>query len=478
MSEHLPAPPPGGLEPPGPPGPPGPSGPPVAKQTERPHPLTPLIRGWVLLVAIAIGFGREFLPNRQSRGSLPAWVIVAGIIAIAVLAALASLVTWWTTRFVIDDDELRIETGLLNRSSKRIGFRRVQSIDVIQPLAARIFGLCELRIEAGAGESGLTLRYLSRAKAYAIRDYLLQRAHGVAITRAESEAGPQASAYDDLAAHDEILVRLTPQQLILGLLTSSEFLWSAGFLAAALTASIWWDQVLVAAGGLIPLVIGVVTLVSRRVIAQYNYTLARTGRGLRITRGLTNLTSQSIPVDRVQGVRIHQSWLWRALGFHRVDIDVLGYQGNDDTDNSSAASSMLFPVASADQVRIALAQLLPGVDTEAIFLLQAPGRARWVAPIGWSALRHGFDDRVLIADSGRLGHQRLIVPHAKTQSVRLVQGPIQRRLRLADVYVDTTNGPVRLLAEHLDAGVARALMDGQLPRAAYARRLEGDILPQ
>lgn len=442
----------------------------VAKQTERPHPLTPLIRGWLLLVAGVVAFGRDLLPGGRSNRDAPWWVLPAGVVVVAAVAALASVVTWRTTRFVIDDEEIRIETGLLTRSSKRVGFRRVQSVDVIQPLAARIFGLCELRIEAGGGESGLVLRYLSRDKAYAVRDFLLARAAGGSTTRAEAESGPRASALEDLAAHDRILVRLTPIQLVLGLVTSSEFLVSAGLLVAAVVASVWLGQLVVAAGGLMPLAISTVTLVGRRVVAQYNYTLAATGRGLRITRGLTNLTSQSIPVDRVQGVRIQQPWLWRLLGQHRVDIDVLGYgAGGDDQDS---ASSLLFPVATADQVRIALAHLLPGVDTEAIFLLQAPRRARWLAPIGQPALRHGFDDRLLIADSGRFAHQRLIVPHAKTQSVRLVQGPLQRRLALADVAVDTTNGPVRLVARHLDAGTARSLVDGELARAAYAREVE------
>lgn len=444
---------------------------PLAKTVERPHPLTPVIRGWVLLVAAVVGFGRELLPGRGDERA-PWWLLAAMVAAAAVFTGLVSVVTWWNTRFVIDDDELRIETGLLNRSSKRVAFRRVQSVDVIQPLAARIFGLCELRIEAGGGDSGLTLRYLARTRAYGLRDFLLARAHGATATRTEVEARPQARAFDDLAEHHRILVRLNPGMLVLGLVTSTEFLASAGLLLAAVVASIWFDQLLVALGGLMPLAAGTATLVSRRVIAQFNYTLADTGTGLRITRGLTKLTSQTVPLDRVQGVRIHQSWPWRALKLYRVDIDVLGYGRNDDSENKGSASSMLLPVATPDQVRTALAYLLPGIDTEAVYLLQAPRRARWVAPLGQPALRHGFDDRILIADSGRLGHQRLIVPHAKTQSVRLHQGPLQQRLRLADVHVDTTDGPVRLLAEHLDADLARQLVDGQLARAAYARELE------
>jgi putative membrane protein len=77
------------------------------------------------------------------------------------------------------------------------------------------------------------------------------------------------------------------------------------------------------------------------------------------------------------------------------------------------------------------------------------------------------------------------VPHAKTQSVRIEQGPLQRRLRLADVHVDTPRGPVHAVARQLDPAVARELALGQLDRARAAREaaeLEllhpGDLRPE
>ena len=66
-----------------------------------------------------------------------------------VIAGVAGFFTWYFTRFVIDDDELRIETGWVFKKSKKIPFERLQSVDIIQPLAARLFGLAELRLEAG-----------------------------------------------------------------------------------------------------------------------------------------------------------------------------------------------------------------------------------------------------------------------------------------------------------------------------------------
>ncbi|HLL62492.1 MAG TPA: PH domain-containing protein, partial [Propionibacteriaceae bacterium] len=168
-----------------------PGAPPV-KKTERPHPLTPLIRGWLVFLAFVVYFLRDLVPD-GSNDDLDVrdlgWILpIVG--AVVVIAAVAGFFTWYFTRFVIDDEELRIETGWVFKTSKKIPFERLQSVDIIQPLAARIFGLAELRLEAGAGDSTTKLRYLTRRQSSRLRDYLLARAHGeqARISDLESQA--------------------------------------------------------------------------------------------------------------------------------------------------------------------------------------------------------------------------------------------------------------------------------------------------
>ena len=76
-------------------------------------------------------------------------------------------------------------------------------------------------------------------------------------------------------------------------------------MVATLVVTAQFGVVKFALGVLIPLAIGAVTMISRRVIAMFNFTLAESPRGLRITRGLTNLTSQSVPINRIQGREDH-----------------------------------------------------------------------------------------------------------------------------------------------------------------------------
>lgn len=447
-------------------------GAPVVKQTERPHPLTPFIRGWLVFVAVLLGLGKQFIPDGQNQDGLQTadlrWILpVVG--AMIVFAALAGLVSWYFTRFVIDDEELRVEAGALVKTSRKVPFERVQSVDLIQPLAARLFGLVEMRIEAGAGDSAIRLRYLSRPKASQLRDYVLTRAHGQRSSLTDAAATPSASALTDLGVHDRPVVTVSPQRLVASFLLSGEFLTTFGIGVVVLAITTALHVTAYALPGLLPLLINAVSLVSRRVITMFHFTLAESPRGLRISRGLTNLTSQSVPVDRIQGVRLCQALLWRPFGWYRIDVDVLGYGSGDSENNRSGATSVLLPVADRAETALALSRVLPGLDLTGVELHRCPSRARWLRWFDFWTLRYGYDDRVLVTQHGWWVTERDLVPHAKTQSVRITQGPLQRRLRLADVHIDTPKGPVNAVAHQLDAAAARALALSQLDRARAAR---------
>ena len=95
-------------------------------------------------------------------------------------AGLSGVLTWRTTTFVADDDEFRIERRLVSQTSTRIDYTKVQSVDLTQPLAARILGAGE-GPEAARIRDALTtfrgaLRDEAHAKGAALRE---RRADGI-----------------------------------------------------------------------------------------------------------------------------------------------------------------------------------------------------------------------------------------------------------------------------------------------------------
>ncbi len=74
-----------------------------------------------------------------------------------------------------------------------------------------------------------------------------------------------------------------------------------------------------------------------------------------------------------------------------------------------------------------------------------------------------------MASEGWIQRTTSIVPHHKTQSVELSQGPLQRWRGLATVEVHSPKGPVDADGRNLPADAARATMLAQLDRARAAR---------
>lgn len=402
-----------------------------------------------MLLALVIGVGREYLPTGGEPRPLPPleWILIA-FGATAAVSGAAGFISWRFTRFVVDADVLRVDMGAIFRRSTRIAFDKVQSIDVVQPFAARMFGLAELQIDIGSSDP-IKLRYLQLSRAYALRDYLLARARGH-----QAELAPHAradSVLADLNSQDEVLIRVAPATLLLAAVTSHEFAWIIVGGLAAVAALVVWEQPWLALGLAVSMGSSLVGFVTRRVTGQFNYTLSRRPHGLRISRGLTSLTSQSLPPRRIQAVQLSQSPVWRRLGLYRVDIEVIGWGGITDDENTSGISTILLPAGTLDQVRVALAAIWPKADFEAVALHRTPPRARWLHPFAQPFLRFGYDDRLVVSRHGWLVRRWQLVPHARTQSLQVSQGVLSRRLGLANLAFHTAGMRIAAGAVGLDA---------------------------
>src|SRR5215813_14885688 len=102
-------------------------------------------------------------------------------------------------------------------------------------------------------------------------------------------------------------------------------------------------------------------------------------------------------------------------------------------------------------------------------LTRPPGRARWKAPLSYHFLAAGHDDRLAVSVVGRIRKVTTVVPLEKAQSVRFVQGPLQRRLGLATVHVDAA-GHVRAEFRERPQAQARLLVDELAALSREARR--------
>ena len=399
--------------------------PPIADERfHRLHPLSPLLRSGLFLVAWAgwvINSSRDGIHRRE--------VALSGLIALGAGLVLGAG-SWWFTRYRVSAEEIRVETGFLFRQSRRIRIERLQAVEVQQPLLARIFGMAELSLEVAGGDAGAKLAFLPLPRAVELRRQLLDRTPG----------GPA-----DVAVDEPALYRVDPGRLL-----ASQFL-RTGFVSALVGALAGLAANAAGRGAGVVLVAGaglaVLTFVAKQFATLYGFTLRESPQGLRIVSGLLGVRSQTVPFGRVQGLVMVEPLLWRTLGWVRVDVTVAGVaQGGSDNDQ---LASTLLPVATRAEAE-ALAQRVLDADHTAVRLQEAPTRASWLAPLTRRRLRVGWDATLVVTTRGLLTTRTDVVPRAKIQSVHLVQGLLQRLLGLATVRLDIPSGPVAALAAHRD----------------------------
>jgi putative membrane protein len=414
-------------------------------ELRRLHPLTPVLRGWkVFAAAVAIA-------TQQLYGDLQLGWLLIGIAASIPLGAAYGFISWRATRFRIDSEDLRLETGVLFRRSRRVRLDRLQAVDVVRPLVARALGLAELRLEvAGGSSSEAPLAYLSEPAAQQLRAELLARAAGL--------------HHDTPEAPESVLVKVPLTRLVEGQLRSVGLILTVTAAVLLVTAAVVTGEWAILTFA-IPAAVGIVPAIARSVIVHFDFTVAESPDGLRLRHGLLETRAQTVPPGRVQAVRIIEPLLWRSKGWCRVEVNIAGYVGRE----GQALANVLLPVASREEAFALLSRVLPDVDVRSIPTYGVPRRARWCDPVSWRGNAAGADDRVFIARRGRLQREIDVVPHERVQSARLTQGPLQRRLGLATVHLDTSPGPVHPTAHHRDAKDARDLLDAEVALARASR---------
>ena len=385
---------------------------------------------------------------------------------------MAAVVAWLVTRWRVVGDELQIDTGLVYRQSLRFPLRRIQAVDVVAPLTARILGLAEVRIvSAGTGrhQHG-RLAYLSNQEAALVRAQLLALAHGLAPETPEPPAVPLFHVDNG---------RLITSSLLRAWWLGPLLLLAVGAVLAAVNpggsaGGAHGDTAAAVASLISTAVTGALALgldAARTVNGDFDFTVGEAPDGLRLHRGLLQKRHETVPYGRIQAVRLLQPLLWRPFGWARVELDVARQPEGRRQGEAGQLAHLLAPVASLEQARWLIGRLAPGAPATLNRAGAPPRRAILRAPLAYHYLSIWHDGRWLVTQTGRVRPALVIVPLEKAQSIRLESGPLLRALRLANLRVDTAGR--RWVAEALcrDEDEANRLVERLGGLARQARRL-------
>ena len=282
------------------------------------------LRSWISGLVIP----GVFLLVSQGFSLWTVTLFLLGIIVVAVLAALWGFLSWRATTYAVTGNSFRLRQGVFQKSERTIPLDHVQSVDTVQGIIQRPFGVYEVRIETAGGgvsEPDASLSALDREAVQTLR----REIEGSQIERSEESTGP--TILRRISTRELLVAGATSGQIGVAfslLAVGSQFL--DNFLSQSFVRSLvetlapnWLMVLLIVVP--VGLLLAWFLAIAGTVLAYTGFTLSREGDFLYIKRGLLERREATIPLARIQAVRISEGLLRQPFGLCSLRVESAGY---------------------------------------------------------------------------------------------------------------------------------------------------------
>ncbi len=294
-------------------------------------------------------------------GSGYEWWHVIAIGALLLFTIGNGVLGWFFYTYQVANNELRIHQGFIFRKKRFIPRERIQSIDFSEGLIQRLFSLVKVQIETagGGGEPEVVMSALRREDAELLRSELYDKRKPILDEEMEELENPKSFEY-----------KLSWRELLIAASTSGGIGVVLSFVVAfasqvddllpdAFYESIT-ERVMEATLPYVLLAVAFLLLVSwifsvlGTVLKYGGFILTRMENDLIINRGILEKRQLTIPVHRIQAIRIVEGVLRQPFGYSVLYVESGGGGGKDEQ-----FSTILFPLIKRKKVTEVLAEILP-----------------------------------------------------------------------------------------------------------------------
>lgn len=438
------------------------------------HPVAAAVSGlrvlrqtlWILVLALISG-----------RGDLQPLVY---ILIVGLPATLIGIGRWLMFQYWIENDELRVEEGLLIRKKTYLPISHVQAVDITAGVVQRLFGLVRVQIKTAAAGNQADLSAVTRAEAQRLQAILSPGT--AAHLPGEPVTGQEAPPSWRMNRRQLLLAASTSGQI--GVILSGvawvytrideavhekviQFLEGLPTIQSVQSS----DPLFVAAVVVSVLLVTWVLSVAGALIRYGNFTVERRDDRLVVSRGLLERRETAIPVDRIQAIRITESLLRQPFGYACIYVESAGHA------EERGHSTWIHPFLHHREWMRFLAEMAPEFAVEPqldrpplrvlhrfviwpALACSAAAIALWAfLPFGWLAflavpaavgiagmawrdtgLGYSSDERVAVLRTRRLERVTAIVPRRRAQFAAASQSWFQRRRRVGSCTIGAASG--------------------------------------
>lgn len=285
------------------------------------------------------------------------FILILG--AILVIFIIISALSWYRFTYQVEDDDLRIEYGIIIRKKRYISKNRIQSIDLSAGVVHRLFKLVKVQIETAGSGSG------AEASLKAVKLWEGER------LRNELKKVNKQQIESDVETPKQPSYTISFKQLFLAGSTSG----SVGIILAffffafsqmeqfiperfyenTLEWVIGLSIALIIGLGIILLIVLWLFGIAGTMIKYGNFKITKHNDELFITRGLLEKKQLTLPLRRIQAIGLQESLIRQPLGYVTIFAEVAG----GSVEKGEDISTVLFPIMNKGEVRDFLEKLLP-----------------------------------------------------------------------------------------------------------------------
>jgi putative membrane protein len=339
----------------------------MMSEKRRMHPAVIAVSVFRRIKGIVLPF--LFLIIIAVRDSETLGLLLVGAVLVVVFATTAgfSVAEWYRFYYWVENGELRIENGVFVRQRRFIPQERIQTIDTSEGIIQRIFGLVKVQVETAGGgtEAEAVLWAVTKEEAERLRDALLKKGPAISVVDEQVEVmggglGPHRVEEETEISKPTYTIAWKALFLVgttsggIGVVLSAVVAFVSQFdqfipyedvvdrFGLVLQTSVYF----IASVAFFVLLVSWLISIAMTMIKYGNFTVIKQGDELLISRGIIEKRQLTIPLGRIQAIRISQNLLRQPFGLATVYVESAGGAGG----HESEFSTILFPLVNVKEV--------------------------------------------------------------------------------------------------------------------------------
>lgn len=282
-------------------------------------------------------------------------ILRVGILLFLLFDILQKFFGWLNFRYALDEKTVYVIDGNWIKKEKSLPLYKIQSVHSNSPFLYRLLGVVELTFDTNANsdDASFKLSGVFPNEAKRLEDILDQVRHRKTETDVPAEGETDATeipvAIEKPASR--LLYALSTREIIIASLTSLS-VFAIFPVASTIISSIddfinldgtfdtigdWVVHASIIAIGVLVLAVLILSIVIGMVInfLKYgNFRLERRGDRIRVEKGLLNRSAKEIPYEKIQAVRVKETFIRRW--FHIVGVELVAAGTMDELKNESS----------------------------------------------------------------------------------------------------------------------------------------------